>query len=106
MYNTQARLLDESENNRIEETPNLTRKPSVGMQLRTVFSRSWVNGLLVFVPIGFTLYYANLPNSDIPIFIANFIAIVPLAALLSDATEEIARHVGETSGGLLNASLG
>lgn len=42
----------------------------------------------------------------VPIFIVNFVAIIPLAALLSYATEEIAIRVGETFGGLLNATFG
>ena len=37
----------------------------------------------------------------------NFFAIIPLASLLSYATEELAaEHVGETVGGLINASFG
>jgi Ca2+:H+ antiporter len=36
----------------------------------------------------------------------NFIAIVPLAALLSNATEEVAIYCGEVIGGLLNATFG
>jgi Ca2+:H+ antiporter len=40
------------------------------------------------------------------IFVINFIAIIPLAALISYATEEISKRVGETLGGLLNATFG
>jgi Ca2+:H+ antiporter len=36
----------------------------------------------------------------------NFIAIVPLAALLSTGTEEVALYCGEVVGGLLNATFG
>ena len=36
----------------------------------------------------------------------NFIAIIPLAALLSYGTEEIALYCGDVLGGLLNASFG
>ena len=36
----------------------------------------------------------------------NFIAIIPLAALLSYSTEEIALRIGETLGGLMNATFG
>jgi len=39
-------------------------------------------------------------------FVINFLAIIPLAGILSYATEEIALRVGETLGGLLNASFG
>ncbi len=33
-------------------------------------------------------------------------AILPLAALLGDATEQLALHTNETIGGLLNATFG
>lgn len=36
----------------------------------------------------------------------NFVAIVPLAALLSFATEELSAKLGETIGGLMNATFG
>ena len=41
-----------------------------------------------------------------PIFVINFLAIIPLAAVLSFATEEISVKLGETMGGLLNATFG
>lgn len=40
------------------------------------------------------------------IFVINFLAIIPLAAVLSFATEEISVKLGETMGGLLNATFG
>jgi len=43
--------------------------------------------------------------NGIAIFIVNFIAIIPLAAMISYATEEIALHAGNTLGGLLNATF-
>lgn len=82
------------------------RKIPVGAQFRAVFFGSWINVLLIFVPVGFAVFYAHIPNGSWPIFIVNFIAIIPLAALLSYATEELALRVGETLGGLLNASFG
>lgn len=39
-------------------------------------------------------------------FCLNFLAIIPLAALLSFATEELAATVGPSVGGLLNATFG
>lgn len=65
---------------------------------------SWVNILLLAVPAGFAVNYAHL--NGIVVFVVNFIAIVPLAGMLSYATEELAMHIGETLGGLLNASFG
>ncbi|HME00341.1 MAG TPA: calcium/proton exchanger [Terriglobia bacterium] len=40
------------------------------------------------------------------IFSAAALALVPLASLLGDATEQLAAHVGTAAGGLLNATLG
>lgn len=39
-------------------------------------------------------------------FVCSFFAIVPLAALLGFATEELALRVGDAFGGLLNATFG
>jgi len=73
-------------------------------QAKAVLFGSWVNVLLICVPVGFAVRYAHL--NGYAVFIVNFIAIVPLAAMLSFATEELALYVGETLGGLLNASFG
>lgn len=40
------------------------------------------------------------------VFTLNFFAIIPLASILSFATEEISVKLGETLGGLLNATFG
>lgn len=73
-------------------------------QFKHVVFGSWVNILLLAVPAGFAVNYAHL--NGIVVFVVNFIAIVPLAGMLSYATEELAMHIGETLGGLLNASFG
>ena len=73
-------------------------------QVRATVFNSWINVLLIFVPIGIAAKYAGL--APVAIFVLNFIAIIPLAAMLSFATEELALRVGETLGGLLNASFG
>lgn len=59
---------------------------------------------MVMIPAGITLNYIHV--SPITIFVTNFIAIIPLAAILGYATEEIAHYTGETVGGLLNATFG
>ncbi|KAF2838674.1 calcium/proton exchanger [Patellaria atrata CBS 101060] len=81
------------------------RKLTFASQFRTVVLGSWINVLFVFVPIGFAVNYAHV-KPDYINFVVNFIAIIPLAGTLSYATEEIALHVGETIGGLLNATFG
>jgi hypothetical protein len=63
-----------------------------------------VNILLVFVPIGII---AGVTGWDpVAVFVINFLAIIPLAAVLSYATEEISVNLGEALGGLLNATFG
>lgn len=81
----------------------LDKKIPIKHQLRSIFW-SWPNVLLICVPIGIALNYAKV--NPLAVFLVNFLAIVPLAGTLSFATEEIAMRVGETLGGLLNASFG
>ena len=61
--------------------------------------------LLVFVPALFIAQAAR-PESHTLLFVISVLAIVPLAALLSRATESVAAKTGDTVGGLLNATLG
>jgi len=63
-----------------------------------------VNVLLVFVPLG--IIAGAVGWGATAIFILNFLAIIPLASLLSFATEEISVKLGQTLGGLLNATFG
>ncbi|KAK0388851.1 hypothetical protein NLU13_5094 [Sarocladium strictum] len=72
--------------------------------LREMFFSSRLNVLVFFVPIGAVLYFAK--ANPAVVFIANAVAIVPLSALLTDATERIANDSGDTVGALLNISLG
>ena len=61
--------------------------------------------LLVFVPV--VLAAAKLkPEAHTLLFVLSILAIVPLAALLSHATESVAAKTGDAVGGLLNATLG
>ena len=61
--------------------------------------------LLVFVPAVF-LGQALEPEAHTLLFVLSVLAIVPLAALLSHATESVAAKIGDAVGGLLNATLG
>lgn len=82
----------------------LERKIPAKDQARAALFSSWINLLLLAVPVGFVVNYLHV--NGIAIFIVNFIAIIPLAAMLSYATEEISIRVGDTAGGLLNATFG
>ncbi|OAL21302.1 hypothetical protein AYO22_08025 [Fonsecaea multimorphosa] len=72
--------------------------------LRAILGYSWLNGLLVFVPLAIASYLAR--ANHILIFTANVIAVVPLSSLLTCATENIARESGDVVGALLNVTFG
>jgi Ca2+:H+ antiporter len=61
--------------------------------------------LLAFVPLPLIVKTVS-PHSDTLLFALSIVAIVPLAALLSLATENVAERTGDAVGGLLNATLG
>jgi Ca2+:H+ antiporter len=61
--------------------------------------------LLVFVPAVFAGEKLA-PDAHTLLFVLSVLAIVPLAALLSHATESVAAKTGDAIGGLLNATLG
>jgi len=63
-----------------------------------------VKFLLIFVPIAIIAKLAG--AEPVPIFILSALAIVPLADIMGEATEELAIHTGPKLGGLLNATLG
>ena len=61
--------------------------------------------LLIFVPVVFAAAKFR-PEAHTLLFVLSVLAIVPLAALLSHATESVAAKTGDAVGGLLNATLG
>ncbi|KAJ9199932.1 hypothetical protein DTO164E3_4389 [Paecilomyces variotii] len=67
-------------------------------------TNNYVNLFLVFVPLGIVAGALNWTPTAV--FALNFFAIIPLASLLSFATEELAVTMGQTLGGLMNATFG
>jgi Ca2+:H+ antiporter len=63
---------------------------------------SW---LLVFVPVVLVAERVR-PEGHTALFLLSVLAIIPLAGLLSRATESVAAKTGDAIGGLLNATLG
>ena len=61
--------------------------------------------LLAFVPVVLAAAKFK-PEAHTLLFVLSVLAIVPLAALLSHATESVAAKTGDALGGLLNATLG
>ena len=60
--------------------------------------------LLLFIPVSIAAHYLEWGSAVV--FITSCLAIVPLAAWMGTATEEIAVVVGPSIGGLLNATFG
>jgi Ca2+:H+ antiporter len=61
--------------------------------------------LLTFVPVVFAAAKLK-PEAHTLLFVLSVLAIVPLATLLSHATESVSAKTGDAAGGLLNATLG
>ncbi len=64
---------------------------------------SWL--LLIFVPVLFAARQLA-AEAHTTLFLLSVLAIVPLAVLLSRATESVAAKTGDMIGGLLNSTLG
>src|SRR6266498_998367 len=60
--------------------------------------------LTPFIAVAIALELAN--ASDAVIFVTAALGIVPTAALMSDATQELASRAGPGIGGLLNVTFG
>lgn len=92
-----------------QEKPTIGKRMMAGIMrffihMKDALFYSWVNVLLVFVPIGIAVEAVGLSPGII--FGMNAIAIVPLAGLLAHATEAVAARLGDTLGALLNVSFG
>ncbi|SJL09589.1 uncharacterized protein ARMOST_12969 [Armillaria ostoyae] len=79
--------------------------PGVWQSLRSILLASWLNLLLLFIPVSWALHFAFAGEKDTIIFVCSFLAIIPLAKLLAFATDELSLRVGQTLAGLLNATL-
>jgi Ca2+:H+ antiporter len=78
---------------------------TLSQQLRLIFLKQpSIKILLLSVP--FALFGSIFNYTDAISFIINFIAIIPLAALLGDFTEELAEYSNEVIGALLNVTFG
>lgn len=90
---------------RYKVASHLSHWPSRVLHLTWVtLVRDYVNLLLVFVPLG--IMAGVLKWDATVVFTLNFFAIIPLASLLSFATEELAATMGQALGGLMNATFG
>jgi len=64
----------------------------------------WRFSIVILLPAA--ILSRALHFAPVVIFSAAALALVPLASVLGEATEQLAAHVGAAAGGLLNATLG
>jgi Ca2+:H+ antiporter len=103
LHNETTPLIGRTQNYENESRFKTFPKHVVHLTYATLTS-NYVNVFLVFVPLG--IIAGIMGWNPTAIFILNFIAIIPLAALLSFATEELSAKLGQTLGGLMNATFG
>lgn len=106
---------DDNNNASEKQPPQQGEKPALLVRMKngsirfvghtkTALCHSWVNVLLIFVPAGIAVEAAGL--DPVIIFALNAVAIIPLAGLLSHATECVACRLGDTIGALTNVTFG
>src|SRR5689334_19029232 len=64
----------------------------------------WLYFLLIFAVLAPILDFLHVPQAVL--FVVAALGIIPLAALIGQAVEEVAEHTGERIGGLLFATFG
>lgn len=86
------------------EKEELVRESAAEAIFNMIFGKGVVSLCLLAMPIS--LWAVHFGWSDTWIFWLNFFAMIPLASILGDFTEEVALHTNEVTGGLINASFG
>ena len=65
----------------------------------------WLNLLLAAIPVAIALHY--IPGvPPLLTFLFAAVAVIPLAGVLGEATDDLSCYVGQRAGGLLNATMG
>lgn len=98
---------EEQQNRNGDDEQKKPKKPLVRRvvdNLKVIFLRSWLNAFLIFVPAGIAVHAAGV-NQNVD-FALNAIAVIPLAGLLTFATESIAHRTSPTIAALMNVSFG
>ncbi|GAA5954645.1 hypothetical protein JCM3765_003840 [Sporobolomyces pararoseus] len=88
----------------LEPKVPIGKNPTLKECFRNTAKYSWLNLLLIMVPIAWAMDLTH--QSPTVTFICSALAIIPLAALLGFATEELALRLGDAFGGLLNCTFG
>jgi Ca2+:H+ antiporter len=78
-----------------QDAPPHREEPRIGWMLAMI---------AVTIPASLAAHFLHVPA--VWVFAAAALAIVPLAGLMGQATDQLAKHLGATLGGLLNATFG
>jgi Sodium/calcium exchanger protein len=97
--NTHQPLLGPTSSSESMFRPNRIRE-----DYRTLLCSAYINVLLIFVP--FALVSGALEWSARTVFLTNLLALMPLASLLSVATDVLSESAGNAVGCLLNVTFG
>mmetsp|Transcript_9836 Transcript_9836/g.25120 ORF Transcript_9836/g.25120 Transcript_9836/m.25120 type:complete len:496 (-) Transcript_9836:82-1569(-) len=73
-------------------------------QAKEMIMGNWVNLMLLALPFAIISHFLKW-NANV-VFLFNLIAIVPLALILGEVTEDLALRCGDVWGGLINATFG
>ena len=92
--------------NSVEPGPRMGHRPPLRSWYNLVNPRrvGWLRILLLAVPATILLRFAG--ARPIWLFVASGLAIIPLAGLMGEATEQLSERLGPGIGGLLNATFG
>src|SRR6266566_5022041 len=66
----------------------------------------WFYSLLVLAVVAPILALVGGSQQETAIFVFSALSLIPLAAIIGRATEDLAHYVGPIAGGLLNATFG
>src|SRR6476620_859157 len=83
----------------------VTPGPTIPRTPLANFTRKPLNWLLLIIPITLGLEHFGHPSAPTLFFLAA-LSIIPVAAQIVGATEQIAARAGDAVGGLLNATFG
>ncbi len=80
----------------------------LGVMSKQAASRPWLslNWLLIFLPVALAVHYVPAWKNETLLFVVSALAIIPLAGMMGEATEQLSHRLGAGVGGLLNASFG
>ncbi|KAJ1555989.1 hypothetical protein HK405_009310, partial [Cladochytrium tenue] len=86
--------------------PPLSTEPTVLSSIIAALRANWYLNIaaVILFPLGVVAHV--LKWGTVPSFVLNFLAIIPMSKCLDFTTDQLSMRVGETLGGLLNASFG